>query len=121
MSAALHQPQRPAKRPAPVGAFGAYAWRHLTTRQREVFARPRTMATLLELVRERPRGSCTVCWRDMSRILAGRDEAACARRDGGGSPYCQLFVRACLDDGAARQEAAKASILVELDAAGGVH
>ncbi|QDF05044.1 hypothetical protein [Myxococcus xanthus] len=121
MSAALHQAQRPRKLTAPAGAFGAYGWRHLTTRQRDVFKRPRTMATLLELVRERPRGACCICWRDMSRILAGRDEAACARRDGGGSPYCQLFVRACLDDSAARQEAAKASILAELGGAGGVH
>ncbi|WP_141620126.1 hypothetical protein [Myxococcus sp. AB036A] len=113
-------PQRPGKQLAPVGAFGAYNWRHLTTRQRDVFKRPRTMATLLELVRERPRGSCTMCWRDMSRILAGRDEAACARRDGGGSPYCQLYVRACMAEVAERCEAAKASLLAELEAAGGL-
>ncbi|AEI65601.1 hypothetical protein [Corallococcus macrosporus] len=121
MSAALNQSQRPTKRLAPVGAFGAFNWRHLTTRQRDVFQRPRTMATLLELVRERPRGGCTVCWRDLSRIMAGRNELACARRDGGGSPYCQLFVRACFAEVAERCEAAKASLLVELEAAGGVH
>ncbi|WP_426750221.1 hypothetical protein [Myxococcus sp. Y35] len=114
-------PKLPGKQSAPAGAFGAYGWKHLTPRQRDVFRRPRTMATLLALVRERPRGACTVCWRDMSRILAGRDEVACARRDGGGSPYCQLFVRACLAEAAERCEGAKAALLAELDAAGGVH
>ncbi|UAW08010.1 hypothetical protein [Myxococcus phage Mx4 ts27htf-1hrm-1] len=110
----VRRPRRPAA--TRTGGFAARAWPYLTPRQREVFGRPRTLATLLELLRERPRGSCTVCWRDMSMALAGAtSQVACSRADGPGSTrWCQAYVVYCYRDGDARREAAKARLRAEL-------
>ncbi|NTX08930.1 hypothetical protein [Myxococcus sp. CA040A] len=129
MSAALDLPaSRPTCRAAsaprrvvaspPSGAFGIVAWPHLTRRQREVFARPRTMGTLLDLVRERPRGACVVCWRDMGNTLAGADELSCGRKDNpdATTTYCSGFASACREQGRRQAEVAKASAIAELEA-----
>lgn len=129
MSAALYLPApRPARRAAPAprrvvssppsGAFGAVAWSHLTPRQREVFAQPRTLMTLVDLVRERPRGACVVCWRDMGNTLAGADELSCGRKDNpdATTTYCSGFASACREQGRRQAEVAKASTIAELEA-----
>ncbi|NTX54819.1 hypothetical protein HR086_26335 [Myxococcus sp. CA039A] len=102
----------------PPGAFGTVAWPHLTRRQRDVFARPRTLGTLLDLVRDRPRGACVVCWRDMGNTLAGADELSCARQDNpdATTTYCSGFVSACREQGRRQHESAKASTIAELEA-----
>ncbi|GEL75171.1 hypothetical protein [Myxococcus virescens] len=102
---------------APASGFGASSWRHFTPRQREVFAKPRTLATLLELLRERPRGTCTICWRDMSLALAGSTtQVACSREDGTGrTRWCQTYVVHCYRDGERRREAAKAGLVATLE------
>lgn len=99
----------------PEGAFLPGAWPWLSTRQREVFSRPRTVVSLVELFRERPRGACLVCWRDMGRTASGED-LTCARRDRPGvlTAQCAQFVQACLESGRRQQQAAKASLLAEL-------
>lgn len=100
----------------PAGAFLPAAWPWLSTRQREVFSLPRTVVTLAGLFRERPRGTCLVCWRDMGRTASGED-LTCARRDRPGvlTAQCAQFVQACLADARRQQEAAKASLLAELE------
>jgi len=110
-------PRRVAASPPP-GAFGIVAWAHLTPRQREVFARPRTLMTLVDLVRERPRGACVVCWRDMGNTLAGADELSCARKDNpdATTTYCSGFASACREQGRRQAEVAKASTIAELEA-----
>ncbi|MBZ4395135.1 hypothetical protein [Myxococcus sp. AS-1-15] len=105
----------------PAGAFGAVAWLHLTSRQRDVFARPRTLMVLVELVRERPRSGCVVCWRDMSNTLAGADELACARKDNpdASTSYCAAFVGACRNEGQRRIEDAQARGVADMEASHG--
>ncbi|MBZ4422011.1 hypothetical protein [Myxococcus sp. RHSTA-1-4] len=102
----------------PRGAHLPRHWRHFTPRQREVFAQPRTVATLLELLRERPRGTCVVCWRDVHASSLA-ESLACSRLDVPGlkASACSSFVRAIVVSRERSTERAKASLLAELHAA----
>jgi hypothetical protein len=80
------------------------------SRTMEVLSRPPTAYTLVELVRESPRGACVVCWRD----VRSSETLACTRKRPGSTTPCNAYVQRARKAAEQAQEAAKQSLLGEV-------